>query len=163
MMTGVGADNENFVDATEVFVKLTRRHQAGERAAEAMAWRWTTAAVERPVARRGRQLQPAALTSMRHGGAITEMGAQVQSDLASGMMFVTELHDPLKKQVEIDGLGHGAIAGIVGMQVVAGIVRRLQPRRMSGVAQHRVKVEEESAQPRRKTRSQSREELPQFS
>jgi hypothetical protein len=40
----------------------------------------------------------------------------------------------------------GAIAGIVGMQVVAGIVRRLQPRRMSGVAQHRVKVEEESAQ-----------------
>jgi hypothetical protein len=58
MMTGVGADNENLVDVTEVFVKLTQRHQAGERAAEAMAWRWTTAAVERPAAGAGVSFSP---------------------------------------------------------------------------------------------------------
>src|SRR5687767_9673341 len=48
----------------------------------------------------------------------------------------------LLEQREIDRLRHRLVPGVAGMQVIAGIVEREEPRRMARVARGRVEVDD---------------------
>src|SRR6476469_2932862 len=47
----------------------------------------------------------------------------------------------LLEQRQVDGIGHRAIPGIVGVHVVAAVVGRQQPRRVARIAEHGVEVD----------------------
>ena len=45
------------------------------------------------------------------------------------------------EHIEIYGVGHGEISGIVGVQVIAGIIRRQVSGRMFGVARDGIEID----------------------
>src|SRR4029077_10703786 len=58
-----------------------------------------------------------------------------------GLQSVTALPRWGQEHVQVDGVGHGLVSGVVGVQVITGVVGGVEPERVGGVAHHRVEVE----------------------
>src|SRR4029077_20772923 len=59
-----------------------------------------------------------------------------------GLQSVTALPRWGQEHVQVDGVGHGLVPGVVGVQVITGVVGGVEPERVGGVAYHRVEVDD---------------------
>src|SRR6185437_3573255 len=77
------------------------------------------------------------LSAHAAGGSAARLNAISAAMLTVFMNFLLLLTE----ERQVDRLGHGPIAGIVRMNMVAGVELRLEPGGMSGIARRRVKVD----------------------
>ncbi len=47
-----------------------------------------------------------------------------------------------QQHLQADGVGHGLVSGVIGVQVITGVVRGVQPQRVGRIAHHRVEVDD---------------------